>query len=217
MSPCQRDPPKAAWRSVPGCGCRHRINHSAWPPGSLHPQPGDGALSVPHPLMRLCQALRGPGERRLWSGLSCYHVLWKQRALFSSSFFPWSAYLSSFWCLMLHFSHGHTQSSNNGEGPSSIAHQVSENLIASQMLGPGSKTSRKRLLRIWSAFLFPTKFTSVLEVIAKAYLWRGLVFSLSWGNRQLIIQMQKCSLIGTSFFLLFVLKLIVAGVIHELW
>lgn len=82
----------------------------------------------------------------------------------------------------------------------SIAQQVSENLIASQMLEPGSKTRRKYLLRIWRAFLFSIEFTSVSEVIAKVFLWLGFVWSISEAIiRQLIIQMQTCSVIGTLF------------------
>lgn len=62
----------------------------------------------------LCQ---GPGRAIgwcLWNGSYRYHVLWKQRALFSSFSFPWSLYLSSFRCLTLHFSRGRAPASNNG-------------------------------------------------------------------------------------------------------
>lgn len=83
------------------------------------------------------------------------------------------------------------------------------------MLGPGSKTSRNCLLRIWSAFLFPTKFIPVLEVIAKVYLLCGFVFRIvSTIVRQLIIQMQK--MLGDMDLILFVLKFIIANAIHEI-
>lgn len=68
------------------------------------------------------------------------------------------------------------------ERPCSTAPQVSGNLIALQMLEPGSKTSRKCLLRIRRAFLFSIKFTSVSEVIAKGFLRLGFAWSVKLGQ-----------------------------------